>query len=158
MAEDQRARPGDPGTGARAGSVRRACGGFSGPVRARPGWRQPCGVSAEPPSNEPTAFAGGDRVKDLAQAVEHAQLQVMLLAKSFRINDTVQYEDNRHKAKQGARSYVEGQQSKRLECPHSKGDSICDPQGKWGVFGADVLRLLWRDTRCVYAPDLLFAA
>ncbi len=82
----------------------------------------------------------------------------MLLAKSFQINDTAQYEDNRHKAKQGVRDYLEDQQSKRRKCPHSKGDCIFDPQGKGGVFGADLLRLIWRDTGCVYALDLLLAA
>jgi len=43
--------------------------GFLAPLRPRPGWPQPCGLSAEPPSNEPTACAGGDWVKDLAGAV-----------------------------------------------------------------------------------------
>src|SRR5258707_10409688 len=82
----------------------------------------------------------------------------MLLAKPLRICDTLQYEDNRRKAKQGARDYLEDQQSKRRKCPHSKGDCIFDQQCKGGVFGADVLRLFWRDTGCIYALDVILAA
>ncbi len=82
----------------------------------------------------------------------------MLLAKPFRINDTVQYENNRRKAKLGPRDYLEDQQSKRRKHPNTKGDCIFDPQGKGSVFGADVLRRIWRDTGCVYALDLLLAA
>ena len=82
----------------------------------------------------------------------------MLLAKGPRIADTLQYEDNDCQAKQGASDRFKDEQNKWRKRPHSKGDRIFDRQCDGEVFGADILRLVRRDSGCFYALDLLLAA